>query len=109
MNESEHLLVCGNEEAVEIARETSNIALALAQNFDKSLRFGLDDRNILHPDGPTNRERLISELNDLLVVIFLMEKHGIIPGDWRNADAVLAKVRKVEKFMEYARGTGALV
>ena len=64
MNVTEHLLTCLGEEGSEIA-----------QDVDKSNRFGLDDVNVLKPDGPNNRERLVNELNDLLT-IFLFKTSG---------------------------------
>lgn len=51
MNTTEHLLTCLGEEGCEISKDVS-----------KSLRFGLDDRNLLDPDGPPNRERLLADL-----------------------------------------------
>lgn len=101
MNSTEHLLVCLNEEGVESALEMAKIA-------DKALRFGLDDQNVLNPTGPTNRERLIDELNDLMGVIGLMVEHGILPAGWKDASKIDAKKDKVRKFMAYAAEKGAL-
>lgn len=42
MNTTKHLLTCLAEESSEIIKDVS-----------KSLRFGLDDRNVLDPRGPT--------------------------------------------------------
>ena len=97
MNATEHLLTCLGEEGSEISKDVS-----------KSLRFGLDDRNVLDPTGPTNRERLLSELNDLLGVASLLVDFGIIPPDWMDAEKQIAKKRKVRKFMGYAVKVGAL-
>lgn len=97
MNTVEHLLTCLAEEGSEIAQDVS-----------KALRFGLDNRNVLNPEGPTNRERLIVELNDLLAVADILAERGIIPDDWRNRNLMVVKRAKVLKFMEYARSVGAL-
>jgi hypothetical protein len=87
----EHLLVCLGEEGAEITQDVS-----------KSLRFGLDDRNILNPTGPTNRERLIEELNDLLGVASMLVDKGVLPSDWQDEEKQVAKKSKVTKFMRYA-------
>lgn len=97
MNDIEHLLTCLSEEASEIIKDAS-----------KSLRFGLDDRNVVNPGGPTNRERLIDELNDLEGVLQILEERGILPSKWRNQGKVNIKKQKVAKFMEYARSVRAL-
>jgi hypothetical protein len=97
MNITEHLLTCLGEEGCEVAIDTS-----------KSNRFGLDDRNVLNPTGPTNRERLIEELNDLQGIVMLMVEHKIIPRNWLDPRKVEAKAQKVLKFMQYAKEHGAL-
>jgi hypothetical protein len=93
----EHLLTQLSEEASEIAIDIS-----------KSLRFGLEDRNVLNPAGPTNRERLIAELNDLMAIVTLCTENGILPKDWQNAQAQEAKLEKVYKFLLYANDRGTL-
>lgn len=65
MNITEHLLVCLAEEGSEVTKDAT-----------KSLRFGLQDRNVLDPAGPTNVERLVAELNDLLAVADMLAGHG---------------------------------
>jgi hypothetical protein len=97
MNIKEHLLVCLAEEAAEVA-----------QDCDKSLRFGLDDINVLNPTGPSNRERLIVELNQLLGVVFMLVTIGELPRDWADPQIQMDKIEKVREFMEYARTKGAL-
>ena len=94
----QHLLACLGEEGSEVSQETA-----------KALRFGIDDDFIDDNfSGRTVRERLIAELNDLLGVAQLCVEHGILPRDWQNSMAQYVKKRKVRKFMEYARQTGAL-
>jgi hypothetical protein len=97
LNAVQHLLVCTGEEGAEIAQDVS-----------KCLRFGLDDRNVLNPTGPTNRERLVAELNDLVACANLLAEFGVIPPDWLNADRQIAKMQKVKTFMDYAVSVGAL-
>jgi len=97
MNVTEHLLVCLNEELLEVAK-----------NVDKALRFGIDDRNILDPEGPTNRERMILELNDIMGVVEMLVEKGVFPEDWRDAELSKVKKVRVTRFMEYARQHGTL-
>lgn len=96
MNRSEHLLTCLSEECVEVSKD-----------IHKALRFGLDDRNVLDPTGPTNRERIIQELNDLAAVLMMCQKEGILPEQFRDEEAMEAKRLKVEKFIQYAKEKGA--
>lgn len=97
MNAQEHLLTTLAEECNEIAKAAC-----------KSLRFGLDDRSPLDPDGPTNREKLIHELNDLVATVNMLEDVGIVPHNWQSQELQTAKQGKVAKFMGYAISTGAL-
>lgn len=97
MNIKEHLLVCLMEEAAEVAKDVS-----------KSLRFGMEDRNILNPTGPTNRERLIEELNDFMAVIAMLTEYEVLPADWLDVKKGRAKHQKLLKFMGYAMSNGTL-
>lgn len=97
MNAIEHVISVLGEEGAEIAQMTSKIN-----------RFGLDDRNILDPLGPTNRERLIKELNDLVGTADMLVDMGILPKDWYRANEQVLKQRKVKQFMEYAVNHGTL-
>lgn len=97
MNTTEHLLTCAGEEATEIA-----------QDVCKSLRFGLDDRNVLNPAGPTNRERLINELNDLEAVVEMLVAFNILPVDWRSEKKKAIKSMTLSFLVNYARKVGAL-
>lgn len=97
MNRSEHLLTCLSEECIEVAKD-----------IHKALRFGLDDRNVMNPTGPTNRERIIQELNDLEAVLRMCQSEGILPEQFRDEKAMESKRHKVEKFIEYAKDQGAL-
>lgn len=97
MNINEHLLVCLAEEGAEIA-----------QDADKSLRFGVKDVNFLIPNGPNNTERLVNELNDLLGVADMLVKQGVIPKNWQCPFKQLKKKTKVIQMMKYSKRVGAL-
>jgi len=97
MNTTEHLLTCLGEEGSEVAQDVA-----------KALRFGLDDLNVLNPTGPTNRERIVMELNDLFAVMDMLIERKIIPADWCDPTRTHEKRMKVEKFLDYARSVGAL-
>jgi hypothetical protein len=97
MNAIEHLTTCLGEEGAEISQDTS-----------KCLRFGWRDRNFLNPTGPTNQERLVNELNDLLGVVEMLVTEGAIPPDWISREKINAKKEKVLNCMEYARKQGVL-
>ena len=97
MNNTEHLLTCLAEEASEIIKDVS-----------KSLRFGLDDVNVLDPDGPSNRQRIVNELNDFIALVEMCVEYRILPKHWPSASCRAAKTRKVLQFMDYAREQGTL-
>lgn len=97
MNIKEHLLTCLGEECAEIAQDCA-----------KALRFGPSDRNVLDPKGPTNVERLVQELNDLLGVADMLVVAGVLPMGWINKAAQEKKKMKVSKFIAYAREKGTL-
>lgn len=97
ISETNHLLACLNEECGEVAKEV-----------DKSFRFGLDDHNFLKPIGPSNRERIVDELNDLMGVVEMCVAAGIIPAHWQCTAKKRKKVVKVMRCMAYARKVGAL-
>src|SRR4051812_5797480 len=98
MNITEHLLTCLAEEAAEVA-----------QDCCKSLRFGLDDVNVLNPTGPTNRERLVTELNQLIAVAHMLVDNGDLPVNWYSSTVRIDKQNKVREFMIYATSKGTLV
>jgi len=95
MNIVEHLLVCANEEGLEIG-----------QAADKALRFGLED---MHPKtGTTTLSSLVAEINDLLGVIELMQDHGVKLEGLFDRLAIEKKKAKVLIWMEYSRKAGTL-
>jgi hypothetical protein len=103
MNPDEHLITVLIEECAEVAKECC-----------KANRFGLDDQLTLNPDGPrgtegpTNREKIIAELNDLMGTTHEMVMRGILPADWQDAGRQYAKQVKIRKFMDYALTVDAL-
>jgi len=103
MDSTEHLLTCLAEECGEVAKECA-----------KALRFGLDDQVTLNPHGPrgttgpTNREKIVDELNDLLGVVIMLTQRGILPENWQDFARQDAKTHKVARYMDYAVRVGAL-
>jgi NTP pyrophosphatase (non-canonical NTP hydrolase) len=110
MNSFEHVLTCLAEECGEVATEL----LALQKECHKALRFGLDDKVTFDPsgprgtNGPTNAEKIVDELNDLMGVVAKLSSLGAIPKDWQCDERSKRKVAKVESFMGYAEQVGAL-
>lgn len=95
MNTQEHLLVCCEEEALEVARA----ALDVAKACSKGLRFGIKD---------STTEALRDEFNDLLgAVELLMEKGVYLPGLF-SREAINAKKVKIVENMKLAEADGAL-
>ena len=101
MNLIEHLLTCLNEESVEVAQQS-----------DKALRFGLDDVNFKVPNGPDNRVRLETEMNQWLEVAQMCVEAGILPADWNTSERAAQTRREKRKMvnfcMDYARKKGTL-
>lgn len=86
MDEKEkEILVIAQEECAEVIQEISKI-----------FRFGITE---VHKDGMLHREKLETEVGDLLCMIDLMVKHGII--DSANvASAKTEKLLKLEKWSD---------
>jgi NTP pyrophosphatase (non-canonical NTP hydrolase) len=81
------ILVITAEECSEVIKEITKI-----------VRFGYDS---CHPDNPnlTNRDNLTEEIGDLMHMIHLLTKHGIV-----SADAVeMAAQKKKEKLLKFSR------
>lgn len=91
MDKIEYLLICLAEEGSEIVKDVS-----------KTLRFGLDEVNILNPNGPNNRERIIEELNDLIGVVEYLVEMGVFPKDWMDSEKIEKKRLKLDEFMGYS-------
>jgi hypothetical protein len=75
----------------------------IIQRACKAIRFGLDER--WKPTDPTNKDMMQGEINDLVGVIALAKKHGILPQQNIHEEALAAekKIAKVEKFTAYSR------
>jgi len=103
MNTTNHLITCLAEECGEVAKECH-----------KALRFGLDDKVTRDPlgprgtEGPTNREKIVDELNDLMGLVRMLTMRDILPEDWLDESKQKAKAIKVARFMDYAEKVGAL-
>ncbi|TET23414.1 MAG: hypothetical protein E3J78_02280 [Candidatus Cloacimonadota bacterium] len=93
MTKQEHLLVCLSEECNEVIHAVS-----------KTLRFGPDE--IWPKMEQTNIERVRIELNDLMAVVTMLEGEGF--NLTRTAGEMVAKQKKVEKYIEYAKTLGTL-
>lgn len=101
--EEVHQLACLAEECCEVIKEVC-----------KSLRFGLDDKVTRDPkgprgtEGPTNRQKITSELNDILGVVRMLVSEGTLPIQWDDPSAQIAKGEKIKAYMDYARSVGHL-
>lgn len=97
MNRTEYLVQRLSEECSEVAVECSKANL-----------YGLEDH---YPDDPakrSNRQRIIDELNDLLGVVSVLVREGILPDDWQDTQKQAEKTRKVAHYMRYSRLAGTL-
>lgn len=109
MNKSEHLLTIVAEECAEVQKEIS-----------KALRFGLDDKLTLDPDGPrgtegpTNRQKIAEEFLDLLGAYQEAVSEGILPDLmlYSLPLGVVSRMRKkssrIRSYMRYALRVGTL-
>jgi NTP pyrophosphatase (non-canonical NTP hydrolase) len=103
MNRTEHALTTTAEECAEIAKEIS-----------KAMRFGLDDKLTLDPkgppgtEGPTNREKIVAELNDLMGMVKVLIALDAIPENWQDIDAQMRKGAKFCAFLEYSERKGTV-
>lgn len=87
-NRTAHLLACLTEEAGEVS-----------QLVGKCLRFGIQD---YHPKTGSipNIELLENEINDFIAISRML---GIEPNEYE----IKAKIKRVEKYMQYAKENGA--
>lgn len=94
MNSIEHIVACVAEEGNEVGQACMKI-----------LRFALQGN---YPDGTSNIEALVRELNDLQGAVELLQDYGVeLPG-LGNRVAVEAKKKKILDHMKLARERGAL-
>lgn len=109
MNRSEHILTCLSEEGIEVAKEIS-----------KALRFGLEDKLTLDPDGPrgttgqSNRDKIRDEFIDMLGAYQKCVSEGIMPDlgleilDSPIRDRMITKGQRIESYMRHAKRVGSL-
>lgn len=96
MNRKEMLLICLNEECLEVAKEA-----------DKSVRFGLDDWEPGTSPTETNRKRLTDELSDLIAVAQML-KDELHIDEYMNEEKISNKKDRVEKYFIYSKNKGIL-
>ena len=93
MTRTEHLLIIIMEECNEIAQRAS-----------KALRFTLDE--IQPGQDLSNEARIWQEYDDLRGAMQMLAEQRKCNGS--NAEAVSAKMRKIEKFLDYSNEIGTL-
>lgn len=94
MNRTEYLLTQLSSECMEVAHRVT-----------KALQFGLFE---VQPGQEFNNEqRLIQEYTDLLGTMDLLSEAGILVSEIK-AENIIAKKKKVAKYMEYAKSKGTL-
>jgi hypothetical protein len=102
MNTKEHTMVCGVEEANEVA----TASLAVAKALSKMLRFGQE--NIVPFNNLNIREHLANELNDLEACVEMLIEAGVeLPG-LHDRQAIQSKKLKVKHYMQFAKNQGVL-
>ncbi len=103
MNETEYLIIRLSEECLEVAKECH-----------KAVQYGIDDRPTKNPygpmvtDGPTTREKIVAELNDVMGLVEMLIIRGIIPDNWSDPLKQMIKRDKVCDYMDYAERVGSL-
>lgn len=71
----------------------------------KNKQFGIGERQ--HEDGPSNKQRLHDELNDLIATVeMLNEEEGF--EFTPNRDKIEAKKAKVAHYRKYSRSLGTV-
>lgn len=78
------VMIIAQEEAAEVIQEISKV-----------FRFGIDD---CHRDGMTHRQRLETEIGDLLCMIDLMMDHRLIDP----VGVEIARQAKITKLRQYS-------
>ena len=96
MNRQEYLLVCLNEECLEVGKEV-----------DKALRFGLDDWSPNDTPTETNRKKITQELTDLIAVAQML-KDELYIDEFMVDDKLYEKKIRVEYYMTISEKLGIL-
>lgn len=95
MNRTEHLFTILGEECDEVGQRASKVN-----------RFGLSE---VQPGQPlTNAERVVEEAKDVITLLTMLRKEGLIPDFMPTREEHLAKVARVEKYLDYSRSIGTL-
>jgi hypothetical protein len=95
LTRQEYLLICLGEECDEVG-----------QRVTKALRFGLSE---VQPGQPLNNgDRILEEVHDLLSVLAILQREGVLPSPPLFPDTIAAKLAKIEKFMAISREQGIL-
>jgi len=94
MERQEHLLTIIIEECDEIS-----------QRATKALRFGLTEKQ--KDQDFTNAQRLVYEFNDLIAVMKMMEREGLLPEIY-NGSMQNLKIDKIEQYLKYSSECGTL-
>lgn len=95
MNRKEHLLIILAEECNEVA-----------QRVTKSLRFGINETQ--PGDNKDNAERIKYEFNDLLAIVEMLQKDGVLPDIMPDREMSELKKQKVEHYLKYCKQIGTL-
>lgn len=94
MNKIEYLLQCLQEECGEVTQEAS-----------KCNRFGKDDKGAGQENN--NLEKLEIEFNDVLAVLELLAKEGLVIEI--RPELIEQKRARLEYWMDYSRRKGTLI
>lgn len=94
MNRKEHLITILGEECVETSQRAS-----------KALRFGTDE--VQPGQDKTNVERVVHEFNDIVAMMEMLQKEGIV-SEIFDRTAIANKKEQVEKFLKYSSDLGTL-
>lgn len=94
MNNEQYLLICIEEECLEVA-----------QRISKALRFGIDEVQMGQDEN--NRQRINDELNDLMALLEMAADNKIIS---LPEDKLLKKVKRIKfnKFRDYSQALGII-
>jgi NTP pyrophosphatase (non-canonical NTP hydrolase) len=86
-----------NDKLSEIMNIAQEECAEVIQAISKCRRFGIDEIHL--KAGKSNRENLTEEIGDLLCMVELMIKHGLID----NTEVYTAKTAKEEKLKKWSK------
>ena len=78
----------------EILIITQEECAEIIQSISKIFRFGLDDKGFV---GTSNRDRLESEIGDLMCMFHLLSQEGII-NDTNVENSLIEKLERLKKW-----------